>query len=224
MTDEAGNIAWSASYKAWGEAKELIGKAANKAGFKNPLRFQGQYLDHETGLHYNRFRYYDPETGRFISKDPIGFAGGLNVFQYAPNPMEWVDPFGLQKCPCDSPCLDGGSFQAMDAKARQANKTIADSNKELVGHHIPQNAHNKTIGVTRNDGPAILMTKEAHAETRTFRGKGKGAMNRDKAANMNARQRMAADIRDLRQLHGSKCNAAALKAIAYAKTRPEFKK
>ncbi|NES11940.1 RHS repeat-associated core domain-containing protein, partial [Pseudomonas laurentiana] len=42
-----------------------------------PLRFQGQYYDHETGLHYNRYRYYDPLTGRFISKDPIGYAGGL---------------------------------------------------------------------------------------------------------------------------------------------------
>jgi RHS repeat-associated protein len=88
ITDEDGNIAWQAQYKAWGEAKEVIGKAATKAGFKNPLRFQGQYFDHETGLHYNRYRYYDPEIGRFISKDPIGFAGGLNRHQYAPNSTE----------------------------------------------------------------------------------------------------------------------------------------
>ena len=40
-----------------------------------PLRFQGQYYDAETGLHYNRFRYYDPDAGRFISRDPIGLAG-----------------------------------------------------------------------------------------------------------------------------------------------------
>jgi RHS repeat-associated protein len=97
MTDEEGNIAWQAQYKAWGEAKEIISKAAQGAGFRNPLRFQGQYFDHETGLHYNRFRYYDPETGRFISKDPIGFSGGINLFQYGQNPIEWVDPFGLTK-------------------------------------------------------------------------------------------------------------------------------
>jgi RHS repeat-associated protein len=96
ITDEEGNIAWSAQYKAWGEAKELLNRTAQKAGFKNPLRFQGQYFDHETGLHYNRFRYYDPETGRFISKDPIGFFGNLNVFQYAQNPTEWIDPLGLK--------------------------------------------------------------------------------------------------------------------------------
>jgi RHS repeat-associated protein len=67
IADEEGNIAWQAQYKAWGKAKEVISKAASKAGFRNPLRFQGQYFDHETGLHYNRFGYYDPEIGRFIS-------------------------------------------------------------------------------------------------------------------------------------------------------------
>jgi len=63
------------------------------------LRFQGQYFDEETGLHYNRFRYYDPEIGRFISQDPIGLFGGNNLYQYAPNPVEWVDPLGLAACP-----------------------------------------------------------------------------------------------------------------------------
>ncbi|AWV00319.1 hypothetical protein DM992_12825 [Burkholderia sp. JP2-270] len=46
---------------------------------------------------YNRYRYYDPGNGRFISKDPIGLAGGLNGYQYAPNPIEWIDPLGLSK-------------------------------------------------------------------------------------------------------------------------------
>jgi RHS repeat-associated protein len=63
---------------------------------KNPLRFQGQYFDHETGLHYNRHRYYDPKIGRFLSKDPIGLMGGFNLYSYAPNPVTWVDPRGLQ--------------------------------------------------------------------------------------------------------------------------------
>jgi len=58
------------------------------------LRFQGQYLDRDTGLHYNTFRYYDPDIGRFISPDPIGLAGGINLYQYAPNPVSWIDPWG----------------------------------------------------------------------------------------------------------------------------------
>jgi RHS repeat-associated protein len=62
---------------------------------ENNIRFQGQYFDEETGLHYNRFRYYNPNTGQFITQDPIGLLGGVNNYQYAPNPVGWVDPFGL---------------------------------------------------------------------------------------------------------------------------------
>ncbi|MDD1789237.1 RHS repeat-associated core domain-containing protein [Burkholderia gladioli pv. gladioli] len=54
-------------------------------------------------MHYNRHRYYDPASGRFVSKDPIGLEGGINVYQYAPNPTGWIDPLGLARCPCD-PC------------------------------------------------------------------------------------------------------------------------
>jgi RHS repeat-associated protein len=89
MTDEEGNLAWQAQYKAWGEAILVVEK------IRNPLRFQGQYFDHETGLHYNRYRYYDPEIGRFISKDPIRLLGGLNLHVYASNPVELIDPLGL---------------------------------------------------------------------------------------------------------------------------------
>ncbi|WP_373308287.1 RHS repeat domain-containing protein [Chitinilyticum piscinae] len=95
LLDSDGNLAWSADYKAWGEAKAAISEAAKRAGISNPLRFQGQYFDHETGLHYNQHRYYDPQIGRFISKDPIGLLGGLNVHVYARNPIEWIDPLGL---------------------------------------------------------------------------------------------------------------------------------
>ncbi|MGP3591075.1 RHS repeat-associated core domain-containing protein, partial [Vagococcus sp. WN89Y] len=55
----------------------------------------GQYADRETGLHYNLFRYYDPQTGRFTVQDPIGLNGGWNLYQYAPNPLGWIDPWGL---------------------------------------------------------------------------------------------------------------------------------
>jgi RHS repeat-associated protein len=97
LTDQNGEIAWSGQYKAWGEIQEQRLVSAQQHGLTNPFRFQGQYHDHETGLHYNRYRYYDPAVGRFLSKDPIGFNGGLNLYQYAPNPIEWVDPLGLAK-------------------------------------------------------------------------------------------------------------------------------
>ncbi|WP_281172935.1 RHS repeat-associated core domain-containing protein, partial [Vibrio rhizosphaerae] len=74
-----------------------------KAEIVSPLRFQGQYYDAETGLHYNRHRYYSPSTGRFITPDPIGLAGGLNNYQYVKNPTGWIDPLGLSQKPCCGP-------------------------------------------------------------------------------------------------------------------------
>ncbi len=102
LTDDDGDVVWEASYKAWGEAREVIARASKAAGIvaRNSLRFQGQQEDEETGLHYNRHRYYDPGSGRFVSKDPIGLAGGINVYQYVLNPIVWIDPLGLSAACC----------------------------------------------------------------------------------------------------------------------------
>jgi len=62
----------------------------------NSLRFAGQYYDEETGLHYNWHRYYDPKTGRYLTPDPIGLAGGINIFAYVDNnPTNRTDPRGF---------------------------------------------------------------------------------------------------------------------------------
>lgn len=66
------------------------------SGASTRVRMLGQYADPDTGLYYNRYRFYDPDTGRYISPDPIGPAGGSNLYAYGPNPIAWVDPFGLQ--------------------------------------------------------------------------------------------------------------------------------
>jgi RHS repeat-associated protein len=97
LTDHDGNVVWAAQYKAWGQAKEVISEAARRAGIANPIRFQGQYWDDEIALHYNRYRWYDPQSGRFVSKDPIGLWGGIHLFAYAANSTAWVDPLGLAK-------------------------------------------------------------------------------------------------------------------------------
>jgi RHS repeat-associated protein len=90
MTDREGQIVWQATYKAWGSVEKLTVNAVEQN-----LRFQGQYFDDETGLHYNTFRYYDPEVGRFVTQDPIGLSGGFNLYRYAANSTGWIDPFGL---------------------------------------------------------------------------------------------------------------------------------
>ncbi|TON64832.1 RHS repeat domain-containing protein, partial [Vibrio parahaemolyticus] len=89
LKDSAGNIVWSASYDVHGFASIDVEEV------RNPLRFQGQYFDQETNLHYNLARYYDPKLGRFIQQDPISIAGGINHYQYAVNPIQWIDPTGF---------------------------------------------------------------------------------------------------------------------------------
>ena len=90
LTDTGGKNVWSAYYRAYGN---IVKFDINE--ISNPLRFQGQYYDEESGLHYNRHRYYNPNTGRYLTPDPIKLAGGLNSYQYVPNPTGWVDPLGL---------------------------------------------------------------------------------------------------------------------------------
>lgn len=121
LSDEQGRIVWAASYKVWGEVQPVAALETGTDGARlaertvlrsvatsqtsttarslgtveQPLRFQGQYFDAETGLHYNRFRYYDPVVGRFATQDPIGLLGGLLLESYAPSPANWTDPLGL---------------------------------------------------------------------------------------------------------------------------------
>jgi len=104
LATEAGKIAWQAQLDVYGVVREeSVAAAASDAApeserTSNPWRYPGQYEDAETGLYYNRFRYYDPETGRYLSEDPIGLAGGLAQYGYVENPTDWFDPFGLKKC------------------------------------------------------------------------------------------------------------------------------
>lgn len=96
MTDSTQAVTWQAEYTPFGEA--IIDPASTA---ELNLRFPGQYYDEETGLHYNYFREYDPETGRYVQSDPIGLVAGPNTYAYVHgNPLRYIDPLGLAACDC----------------------------------------------------------------------------------------------------------------------------
>ncbi|MFV0507175.1 MAG: RHS repeat domain-containing protein, partial [Bacteroidales bacterium] len=94
MYDSGGKQVWSCQLDINGKVLEMDGKAEAL-----PHRYQGQYHDVETGLYYNRFRYYNPEDGVYISVDPLGLAGGINLYGYVRDSNSWIDPFGLARKP-----------------------------------------------------------------------------------------------------------------------------
>ncbi|WP_407324141.1 RHS repeat-associated core domain-containing protein [Tenacibaculum maritimum] len=98
--DARGNIVWECELDIYGKVRNLHGEKTFI-----PFRYQGQYEDIETGLYYNRFRYYSPDTGTYISKDPIGLEGGNNFYAYVPDVNNDVDVFGLM--PLSNPVNQG---------------------------------------------------------------------------------------------------------------------
>ena len=134
---------------------QWIEQAEDERPIQN-LRFQGQYFDEETGLHYNRFRYYDPDVGRFVSQDPIRLAGGLNLYEYTLNPTGWIDIYGLQKCkPCPIDCEKILSDEGVTTGRHGELKKIGGLQDS---HHIYQDAAvNGIKGYDYNEAIAISI-------------------------------------------------------------------
>jgi len=89
LIGNSGAVVWEARYSAFGLAEVLVDQVENN------LRFPGQYFDLESGLHHNYFRDYDSQLGRYVQGDPIGLAGGLNMFGYVSgSPLLYIDPEG----------------------------------------------------------------------------------------------------------------------------------
>ncbi|GAB0658679.1 hypothetical protein NB16F96_29910 [Escherichia coli] len=80
------------------------------------LLYAGQWRDGESGLCYNRFRYYEPETGMYLVSDPLGLLGGEQTYRYVPNPLGWIDQYGLAGCP-----------RALARAMKRANRNLAKS-------------------------------------------------------------------------------------------------
>jgi len=97
LLDAQGRVAWAAAYKAWGQVAHVQRdpRAARARPVESPFRLLGQYADGETGLHCTRFRFWDPEVGRWCSPDPLGLLGGVRLFAFDGCPTTDVDPWGL---------------------------------------------------------------------------------------------------------------------------------
>ncbi|EDM6132612.1 RHS repeat-associated core domain-containing protein, partial [Salmonella enterica subsp. enterica serovar Kentucky] len=163
MTDGGGNIVWEAGYQVWGN---LTHEKETRPVQQN-LRFQGQYLDRETGLHYNLYRFYDPDIGKFISGDPISLKGGINLYAYAPNPLSWIDPLGL-KC--------GSSYEQARNKAL---KWLEERGFKAERVNIGKfgSTRGKPVGMTTADGKTgfrIEYDERSGAHINVFSGKDKG--------------------------------------------------
>ncbi|CAD0265630.1 type IV secretion protein Rhs [Pseudomonas veronii] len=128
LTEADGHDIWRATYRVWGNTREEVREPYFIE--EQNLRFQGQYLDRETGLHFNTFRFYDPDVGRFTTTDPIDLMGGFNLYQYAPNPSGWIDPLGW----------------ACSAAQRRQNKVNGLAAENLVYQRLMKNPNVTVLG------------------------------------------------------------------------------
>jgi RHS repeat-associated protein len=151
-----------------------------------PFRWQGQYEDAETGLYYNRFRYYDTDSGNYLSQDPIGLAGGAVLYAYVHDPNSWVDVFGLEKIKNK---VDGDAREAIARdwiKERHPNAeilseryirdvdgiSVRDANQSRRRLDFVAVENGKVIGVYEVTSPTAKKTEQVlkEAEIRGNRG------------------------------------------------------
>jgi RHS repeat-associated protein len=122
LINESGELDWRVELDPWGN----VVKEYNPKNLYQPVRFQGQQFDEETGLHYNRHRYYDPNLGRYITQDPIELRGGLNLSTYVfSNPTRFIDPRGL----------DNPGMGAYDADVQVCRDPAFNGNIPFVDHY-----------------------------------------------------------------------------------------
>jgi RHS repeat-associated protein len=148
LSDCNGRVVWSMRYAVWGRAV-----AADDNVVESLIRLQGQYEDVETGLHYNRHRYFDPDVGQFVAQDVLGLAAGLNLYWYGMNTLRWSDPLGLMggiidnKFPSEDLPHDGkiiphsvqdGKIKLDVPGQREFDFVVTTDNRLVIGkrHHL----------------------------------------------------------------------------------------
>ncbi|WP_082350406.1 RHS repeat-associated core domain-containing protein [Xanthomonas oryzae] len=162
LTSGSAEVVWSASYSAWGAVSEFQINRVDSF-----FRFQGQYFDVETGLGYNRYRYYDSFLGHYIGQDPIGLNGGDNPYRYAPNPSGWIDPLGLTLRPGGAQTNDVGEHSELSPGVNRApGHTNTTPDLRVQSHHPVQDAWARANvpNYSSGDAPAILLRSSSGYE------------------------------------------------------------
>ncbi|WP_418885514.1 RHS repeat-associated core domain-containing protein [Cronobacter dublinensis] len=170
VTDADGQTVWRGQFSTWGKTEREL--SVPQWQVPQNLRFQGQYFDRESGLHYNLFRYYDPVAGRYTQIDPIGLAGGINTYSYVGDPLTWVDPLGLMCTPAYFKGKIGreNKFSASQMDVlKQGTKQWKQAIKEM------QEVVNGT-----GDGRKFQVRVQTSSDAKAFLKEAQGNMNRYK--------------------------------------------
>jgi RHS repeat-associated protein len=200
-----GSIAWAAAADLWGRPLR-----PRRGPIDCPFAFPGQYLDEESGLAYNYFRYYDPATGRYLTSDPLGQGAGPNPHGYVPNPLFWIDPLGLAK---KQPSGMGGWYGSL----QPANWTDGSDTTRYEINHMPAQASYKSLGLGGGDlnpryGPSIRMEYDDHRNfISTGSGPGPDAWRAQQSSLIRQGkfdEAIKMDIDEIRRVHGPKYDSA----------------
>ena len=137
--------------KVWEQELYIYGQQRKRPSAFIPFKYQGLYEDAKTGLYYNRFRYYDPNAGSYISQDPIKLLGGLSLYSYVENTNIFIDEFGLRK---------GGGYSGVRVSnvGGEVNHIPAWNSIEIASKMNPELQNFPTHGTT----PTIYMDRPNH--------------------------------------------------------------
>ena len=197
--------------KVWEQELDIFGR--KRTGNNNssfiPFKYQGQYEDIETGLYYNRFRYYDSRTGNYISQDPIKLLGGLSLYSYVENTNTFIDEFGLRK---------GGGYSGVRSSnvGGEVNHIPAWNSIEIASKMNPELQNLPTHGTTL----AIYMDRPDHRAMSSTGSSRNAKLWRKKQAELinqsKFKEAMEMDIDEIISKHGTKYNDNMKEMIDYA--------
>jgi RHS repeat-associated protein len=163
MYGENGEKTWEAQLDIYGRVRTFVGSSLSDC----PFRYQGQYQDEETGLYYNRFRYYDPSIGAYLSQDPIGLNGGMQIYGYVHDSNSWIDILGLAKHhtiprriynPRTSTRVDGTRYRPVPilpdnvAKDSKVRGTRSTPNMWDIPDNVHADIHNPNSAISMKNG------------------------------------------------------------------------